>query len=176
MAKKGKYFPYKNYLYLLIGIVVLLLLGWYIASWLKVKNEEKLSTSYLVKTSTITYTIDDLKEVDSVLQESPSEYFVYISYTGNEDIYKLEKKLKKIIDDYHLEDEFYYLDITSAKDKKETLDKLNKMFNTDEITNYPCIIYFRDGNIEKVIVDKNDVFDYNKFINLLKDNAFEKAS
>ena len=69
MAKQdNKYFPYKNHLYMIIGIVVILLIGWYIASWLNIKNEEKLSASYLVKTNTITYSIDDLKEISSIFQ------------------------------------------------------------------------------------------------------------
>ena len=176
MAKQdNKYFPYKNHLYLIIGIIVILLIGWYIASWLNIKNEEKLSASYLVKTNTITYSIDDLKEISSIFQESPSEYFVYISYTGEESVYKLEKRLKKVIDDYNLKDEFYYLDITSLKDDENTLNKLNKEFDTDKIINYPCILYFKDGQIKDIIVDKNNVFDYNKFVNLLKDNTYEKA-
>ncbi len=176
MAKQGnKYFPYKNHLYLIIGIVVVLLICWYAASWLKVRKEEKLASSYLIKTNTITYSIDDLKEISSIFQESPSEYFVYISYTGEDAIYKLEKRLKKVIDDYNLKDEFYYLDITSLKDDENILNNLNKEFNTDLIINYPCILYFKDGQIADIIVDKNKVFDYNKFINLLKDNTYEKA-
>ena len=177
MAKKTNiYFPYKSYLHIIIGIIFLLLLMWYVASWIKVKNEEKLLTSYLLKTSTITYHIDDLKEVSSVLQESPTDYFVYISYTSDDDVYKLEKRLKRIIDDYNLKDEFYYLDITSIKDKENILDNLNKTFNTSIITNVPCIIFFKNGNIEDIIVDKNDIFNYNDFVSLLKDNNYEKAS
>ena len=177
MAKKsGKYFPYKNHLYVILGIIFILLLCWYITSWVKIKKEERLSTSYLLKTNTISYHLDDLKEISSVLQESPNEYFIYISYTGNEDIYKLEKKLKHLIDDYNLKDEFYYLDITSFKNDEDLLNKLGKSFNTKLITNTPCILYFKDNNLEEVIVDKNKVFNYNKFINLLKDNAYEKAN
>ncbi len=176
MAKKTSiYFPYKSYLHLILGAILVLLLMWYVASWIKIKNEEKLLTSYLLKTSTITYHMDDLKDVSSGLQESPTDYFVYISYTGDENIYKLEKRLKRIIDDYSLKDEFYYLDVTSIKDKDNYLDDLNKTFNTNIISNVPCIIYFKSGNIEDIIVDKKGVFEYNIFVNLLKDNTYEKA-
>ena len=178
MVKKTKsstYFPYKNYLYLIMGIVIFLLLLWYAVSWIKVRNEEKLATSYLIKTNTVSYTIDDLNEINSVLSESPSEYFIYISYTGNEDIYKLEKKLKKVIDNYNLKDEFYYIDVTKIKDNDSLLNNLNKIFNTDKIVNIPCIIYYQNNEIKDIILDNKNIFDYNKFINLLKDNAYERA-
>ena len=68
------------------------------------------------------------------------------------------------------------MDITSIKDKENILDTLNKTFNTSVITNVPCIIYYKSGNIENVIVDKKGIFNYNEFVNLLKDNSYEKAS
>ena len=176
LKQNNKFFPYKHYLYFIIGIVVALLIGWYIYSWITIKKEEKLSSSYLLKTNTITYSIDTLKEISSISQEAPTEYFIYISYTGSDAVYKLEKKLKKIIDDYNLKDEFYLLDITSIKNNEDTLDKLNDKFNTTKIINTPCILYYKDSALKEILIDKNGIFDYNNFINLLKDNAYEKAS
>lgn len=175
-TKNSKYFPMKNYIYGILFIIILVLFIWYIASWKNVKNEEKLMNSYLMTTDTLTYEINDFDEIIQMQSEAPNNYFILISYTNDEGTYKLEKKLKKVIEDYDLKDLMYYLDVTDEKKDNNFLNNLNTTFKTDLIKNVPCILYFANNKLEKVIVDENKVFDYNSFINLLKDYEFEKAS
>lgn len=172
--KSNKYFPVKNYIYGLLIFLAIILLAWYAISWYKVKQTEKLMTSYLVASNTITYEIKDLNEIVQVLKESPSEYFVYISYTNDEEVYKLEKKLKKEIDNYGLKDEFYYINITEYLDDEEIYTKLNNAFNTTQIKNVPCLLYFKNNQLEKVIINKSKVFEASDFSKLLQEYEYEK--
>lgn len=170
--KHNNFFSVKHYLFVFLGIALLILLAWYIASWYKVKKEERLMTSYLVTTNTISLETDEISEIAQMLKELPSEYFIYISRTNDEEIYKLEKKLKKIITEYEIQDTFYYINVTG---ENNAISKLNDVFNTTEITNIPCILYFKDNVLEKVIVDKKDIFNPMHFSELLERNEFEKA-
>ena len=174
--KSNKYFPLKNYIYGALIFITIILLAWYIISWYNVKQTEKLMTSYLVTSNTVTSEIKDLNEIVQVLKESPSEYFVYISYNNNEDVYKLEKKLKKIIDNYNLKDEFYYINITDYLEDDDVYTKLNNAFNTTQIKNAPCILYFKNNQLEEVIINKVDVFDVSDFTTLLEEYEYEKIS
>ncbi|MBE6148852.1 MAG: hypothetical protein E7167_05150 [Firmicutes bacterium] len=175
-TKNSKYTPAKNYIYGLIIFLAVILLAWYFISWYKVKQTEKLMTSYLVTSNTVNYEIKDITEIVQVLKESPSEYFVYISYNNDEDVYKLEKKLKKAIDNYGLKDEFYYINITDYQDDENIYTKLNDTFNTTRIKNSPCILYFKNNELESVILNNNQVFDINEFTELLEEYEYEKLS
>ncbi|MBE6155194.1 MAG: hypothetical protein E7164_00350 [Firmicutes bacterium] len=177
MQKKinnNKYIPSRNYIYGAFLIIAIILLIWYVLSWYNVKQTEKFMTSYLISTNTIANEISDINEIVQVLKESPSEYFVYISYNNNEDIYKLEKKLKKTIDSYALKDEFYYINITDYQNDKDITTKLNDAFNTTKIKNTPCILYFKNNQIEKVIINSKGIFDSSEFEELLKEYDYEK--
>lgn len=180
MTKKKKntnnYFPIKNYIYGALIIVAIIGLVWYALSWYNVKQQEKLMTSYLISSNTLTSEIQDLNEIVQVLKESPSEYFVYISYNNDENIYRLEKKLKKIIDNYGLKDSFYYINITQEKNDKDIYTRLNDAFNTNTITNVPCILYFKNNILEQTIIDDKKVFNVNDFTEVLKDYEYEKIS
>ena len=177
MQKKNnstKYFPLKNYIYGLLIILAIAFLIWYIISWYNIKKTEKLMTSYLVSSSTVTYEIKDLNEIVQVLKESPSEYFVYISHTNDEEVYKLEKKLKKIIDNYSLKDEFYYINTSDYQTDENLYTKLNDTFNTTQIKNTPCILYFKNNQLEEIIYNQNTIFDAEKFTKLLEKYEYEK--
>ena len=177
MAKKNKnskYFSLKHYVYLGIAFLAIIFIIWYIISWHNVKQTEKYLNSYLITTNTIQYEIKDITEIIQVLKESPSEYFVYISHTEDENIYKLEKKLKKIIDDYNISEAFYYVNINNYLDNDNIYNELNEIFNTTKINNEPCILYYKNNELNSIIIKDEGIFDYNDFIKLLTNNDYEK--
>ena len=128
-------------------ILVVVLGGFYIYKWHQVKEEEKLMKSYLISSGTINLEIKNLDEVSILDNETPTSYFVLISYTGSEDTYNLEKGLKPIIDSYKLGDEFYYLNVESLMKEDNYLTRLNTAFNTELIKTVPVILYYKDGQI-----------------------------
>lgn len=179
MVKKGKserYIPIKNYIYAGLIIIAIGLLCWYLLSWHKVKTTEKYLNSYLLSTNTLTLEIKNINETATILQDAPSSYFVYIGYTNDKDEYELETKLKKVIDEYRINYEMYYIDITSIKDDKDLNTRLNKAFNTDQIKNTPCILYFKDTVLTDIIDDKSGIFEVEEFENLLKRNDYMKEA
>lgn len=165
---------FKKIFYFILGFLLIIFLIWYIISWKNVKQEEKLMNSYLITSNTLSVEIKDLSETVQVLKESPSEYFVYISYTNDEKIFNFEKKLKKLIDNYNLKDEFYFVNVTNIKDDENFYSEINDTFNTKLINNIPCILHFKNNELKKVIYNKDLNKTYTNFENLLKENEFDK--
>ena len=165
---------FKKIFYFILGFLLIIFLIWYIISWKNVKQEEKLMNSYLITSNTLSVEIKDLSETVQVLKESPSEYFVYISYTNDEKIFNFEKKLKKLIDNYNLKDEFYFVNVTNIKDDENFYSEINNTFNTKLINNIPCILHFKNNELKKVIYNKDLNKTYTDFENLLKENEFDK--
>ncbi len=150
-AEKKKINP-KNYLYSLLILVVGILLTLLFFKWYNVKKEEKLMISYLLATNTIESSINDLSSLEIIRQEAPSSYFIYIGYTKDEDIYNFEIELKKLIDEYKLNDIFYYVDMTEYKENnKEYLKLVKNSLDIDDLNNIPAIIYVENGKIENIL-------------------------
>lgn len=142
---------------LIIGLILLalILLGFYVYRWNQVKNEEKYMKSYLLDSGTVSLEIKNLEEVNQILTESPNEYFVLITYTGDKNTYDLEQDIKAIIDKYKLSDSFYYLNVENIKNEDNYLNRINNAFNTTTIKNVPIILYYKDGKIVDT-VSRND--------------------
>ena len=140
----------KKYFVGLCIILAIIFLALYFYKWHTVKEQEKYLNSYLIETNTISLEMNDINEISSVLSETPSYYFLYISYTSDEDIYNLEKKLKPLIDEYQLQNNFYFLNITDFKDtNKSYKEDIAKALNINKniISDVPIILYFKDGEL-----------------------------
>jgi len=152
MVQKKKSFkkiPSKNYLYAILILLGGIILSLYIFEWISVKKEERLMTSYLIRSNTINSSIEDLNSLPQILTETSSSYFIYLSYTGSEDIYDFEKELKRVIDNYNLSDSFYYVNLTKIKEEnKNYISDINKKLKINSLDNVPAIIYVRNGKIE----------------------------
>ena len=160
VKKKKNSISSKNYIIVILISVVAILLTIYAFSWYNIFKEKKYSESYLIKTNTISLEVNDLTEIENTFTEAPTEYFVYIGYKNDENVYKLEKDLKKIIDKNNLNDNFYYIDITDLKNEDNYLEKLNNALGLSEnkITRVPTIIYFKDGKVAKdAIITREDL-------------------
>lgn len=155
VKKESKKIPTKNYVIALILILGAVLITFYAFELYKIAEEKKIAESYLMKSNTILHEIKNLKELNSVLLEAPEDYYIYISYTNSKDVYDLEKSLKPIIKDYHLKEEFYFLNITDMvendncnKNNCSYLDEINSVLDLPiKIEKVPVILYFRDGEL-----------------------------
>lgn len=179
--KKTNTIPTKNYILVLFICVFAIFLTYYIFSWIDIFNEKKYEESYLISSKTIGLEVNDISEIENTFTEAPSEYFIYISYRNDENVYKLEKKLKKVIDDYAINDNFYYIDITDLKENANYLDKLNQALGLDDakITKVPTIIYIKDGEVKKdAIITREDdkMMEAGDFSHLLDMYGFKKVS
>lgn len=157
--KKNNYISPKNYVIAISISLLAIFFTYYIFSWYNVYQEKKYNESYLINTKTISLEVNDIKEIESVFTEAPNEYFVYIGYRNDEDVYKLEKNLKKVIDKYKLNDIFYYIDATKLKEEDDYLEKINSALGllNNKIEKIPTIIYFKNGKVkEDAIVKRED--------------------
>ena len=151
IKKNERYIPTKNYI-IAFGVVIgILLLVCYCFAWYKVYKEDKVSTSYLIKNNIISNEIKDLNEIVDVFSEAPDEYYVYVSYTGDEEIFAMEKELAKIIKKYNIADQFYYLNVTGIKDNSDYVNDINRALSlrNEKIIRIPTIIYYKDGEVVK---------------------------
>lgn len=168
MAKNNvKSLPLKKIFITLLIVLGIILLTLYFYKWHQVKQDEKYLKSYLISTSTINLEMNDISEINTVLSESPSYYFIYISYTKDEDTYNLEKELKPIITEYDLRNNFYFINVTDIKDKNSNYkEDIAKELGIDKnkINNVPVILYFKDGKLAR-----DGVTNANDFEKILKE-------
>jgi len=176
---KNKNIPSKNYLYALLVLVGGILIVLYIFEWINVRNEEKLMTSYLISSNTINSSIEDFDSLTQVLTETSSSYFIYLGYTGDEDVYQFEKKLKRVIDNYSLSDSFYYFDLTKLKEDNDNyLDEVKNKLKVKTLEKVPAIIYVHNGKIEDSnVLDgiNNTMLKISDLENLLDIYEFEQV-
>ena len=167
-------FSQKNILIIVCIVLALILVIFYGYRVNKLKETDTLSKSYLLDSGTVSLEIKNLDEVNQILAESPTEYFVLISYTGNKDTYKLENGLKIILDKYKLNDSFYYLNVKNIMDEDNYLNRLNNAFNTDKIKKVPTILYYRNGKIVDVVTrNDNNIINAGDFQKLLDIYGYE---
>ena len=176
IKKNESYISVKNYVIAAVILIAAILITLYGFSWYKVIREDRVSTSYLLKNKVITKEIHGIKDLDDVFSEVPADYFVYISYTGNVEIYDMEKDLKDVINEYSLNDVFYYLNVTDIKDDGDYLNDINKAFHfkEDVVANVPTILYFKDGKIKDAIKKKDGIINSGDFEKLLEVNKIVK--
>ena len=142
---------HKNYIYAVLVLLGGILIALYIFEWVNVKKEEKLMNSYLLKSNTINSTIE-LDSINQTLSETPSSYFIFLSVTGDETAYEFEKNLKRIIDNYDLNDLFYYVDVTDLKNNNPNyLKEIKKKLNV-VVENVPALIYVHEGKLSQDLV------------------------
>ena len=174
-AKTKKNIPRKNYLIALLCVLAALLLTLYGFEWYKLYQSERMAESYLISSNTILKEIKNLEDLNIVLSEPPNEYFLYISYTNSRDIYRLERDLAKIIREYQLKEEFYFLNVTNIKDNQDFFIRLNNALDLPfEIKSIPIILYFRDREFVQdgiLYSDSNRIIRATDFRTLI--NKFE---
>jgi len=135
-------------------------------------GEKWSNKSYLVEKGVASsVTCDELPEVIK-----GDNRFIFVTTTG-EDEFKLEKNLKKIIEDYHLKDSFYVYTLNDNCGPISSLDsivarnlKLPYVLNT-----LPTVIYYRDGDyIDEVKRLDKQMMDSSDFVQLLDMYEFKK--
>ena len=157
----------KKYFVGLCIILAIIFLALYFNKWHTVKEQEKYLNSYLIETNTISLEMNDISEISNVLSETPSYYFLYISYTSDKDVYNFEKELKPLIDEYQLQNNFYFLNVTDFKDtNKNYKEDIAEALDIDQsiISDVPIILYFKDGEL----ATSKGIFTAKEFEDLLE--------
>ena len=155
-----------NYLKLLFIIIVTIFLTFLISNIYKNYSTNKINNGYIFKhVSSVKY-----NELQDALIEMNEDTYLYISYTGNKDVYDFEVKFKKLLRDKELLNNVIYLNMDEKINSKENyLELLNEKLNLTDIkvTSLPSIIYYKDGEVIEIINSDNLVIDTGKFMQLL---------
>lgn len=167
-----RYIPFKNYVLTILMLIAVILITIYFFKWYKIKNEEKISQSYLVKNNLVTNQISNVEEVRNILTENSTRLLLYISYRNSSKIYNIENDYKKIFDKYHLNDIFYLFDITDIKDNNKNYKNLINNLLDINVNGFPVIVYYEDGQINsyKKIDSSKDLDNFLKKINTEKNS------
>ena len=145
--KKERVVPKKNYLYLLLMIVGVVVLTLFIFNLNNKYQNRKLEKSYL---DGYINSIN-INEIDNILTEPNSETFIFLTSTNNIDVYKLEVEMKNFIRKHNLRDNFIMIDYTN-----NDVDFINKKFKTN-IKSVPAIIYLKNGEFVKSIDSSDNI-------------------
>ena len=170
MKKKEK----NNYIKLSILLIGTILLTIIICNIYRNYDGNKSNKSYIAKhVSTISY-----NELPNAITELSSNSFIYLSYTGNKDIYNTEKKIRKILKQYNLEDSFIYVDCSYNIDGKMQIKSLTEIFNVGKNNNItlPAIIYFKDNEAIDYIDSSESLIKSGDFSQLLDKYEIEKEN
>lgn len=153
--------PTKNYYIVLIVSVLVIVISLYARSlYLSYKESMKNSSPFFDKNINQINT-DDL---DFALSET-NEVLLYVSYTGNENIYNNEKKLFNTIRRKDLLDKVIYWNITDIYRDGKYLEILRTKYpdNSDYINFAPLLMYIKDGEVKEVINSGFDIINYEDF-------------
>ena len=162
MARRNSQNNYLNLALILIGTIFITLAG----SNLYKNHLKQANNSYIAK---FVANIQPNEIQNASLEFSP-DTFLYISYTGDQDIYNFEVKLKKILKDNELIDNFIYLNVTELMEQDNYLTNLNKTLGLEKNTlkKLPGIIYYKDNKAIDLIDSNVGLINTGNFIQLLK--------
>ena len=177
---KKKEIPSKNYIIVIIVTILVVLLMIFIRSFYLNYKSSKLSESIFSSQTVNQIHMDDF---DFAIREV-SNSILYVSYTGSNEIYSMEKKLYKEgkvhsnnpkllykeLENNNLLDKIIYLDITKYTKGNKYINILkNKFPNIDnEINSAPMFIYIKDGAAVEAMSSEIKMIDYktvNKLVN-----------
>lgn len=163
---KKKEIPSKNYIIVIIVTILVVLLMIFIRLFYLNYKSSKLSESIFSSQTVNQIHMDDF---DFAIREV-SNSILYVSYTGSNEIYSMEKKLYKELENNNLLDKIIYLDITKYTKGNKYINILkNKFPNIDnEINSAPMFIYIKDGAAVEAMSSEIKMIDYktvNKLVN-----------
>jgi len=155
---------YINYALLMIAIVLVAFIA---CKLYNTYQDNKLSSSVFSRmVGNIQYA-----DIENTISELSSDGFIFISYTKNKDVKKLETSLKKSIVSHELQNDFLYMDATELMLEDGYIDTLNKKFHlegSNAIKELPAILYYKDGELKKVLTSTKDRMlttdDFNKML------------
>ncbi len=154
--KNVKDIPIRNYILLGIVIIISMAIVIYFYMWYRMYEVKKMNSPIMDEYLQVLH----YNELDNYLLEN-KEAVVYVSILGDTEIRDFEKKFKRLISKYSLNNDILYLDITDELKNSKLYDEIKNNYGIV----VPYIIVFKNGNV----VSKFNIRDNNYNTNLLKD-------
>ena len=103
-------------------------------------------------------------ELDAYLVEN-KDAVLYVSALNNPDIRNFENRFKQIISKYSLNNKIIYLNLTNEYKDNELYNDIKNKYS---ILDMPCIIIFKDNQVDDVYSIKNRNYDIDLLVSYLK--------
>lgn len=140
--------------------LVLLLRNWYLTG----VNYE---LSIPIIKETLTQEIHS-EEIYNYIRENENSV-IYVGVVTDSECREFEKLFNEVITEKHLENTITYLNLTEEDNIKGFLKDFNKFYDTD-LTGYPSIIVFSDGEVKDLLVAGKDKLTKEDAIDFLDNN------
>jgi len=156
LLKKSKEIPIKNYIYLIIIILISIIFVYYLYLWFIEYQKEQNKISHLEQVMQII----NYNELDTYLIENKNAV-IYVSDTSDVNNKKLEKKLKKMIEENYIVDKILFLDVSEIKSNNENYKILNQ-----EIKVPSFLVFTNNSLLKKYEIDMDDyqIKEINNFL------------
>lgn len=168
--KKEREVPVKNYIVLGVIILVTILLLFYFYLWYLTYEESKLNNQIMDRyLQVINY-----NELEDYIQENKNA-IVYVSILEDQKIRDFEIKFKETIIENSLKKEILYLDLTETYNNNTEIKKANKKYQiqSKNISNIPCILIFKEGTLTEIYDIKENNYNTENIIKLLKKEGID---
>ena len=168
MNEEKKEVPFKNYLILFIVLIATFLLLFYLYSWFDKYEETLLSKRILDKYMLVI----NNNELDDYLVENPNT-IIYVSKLNDDKIREFEKSLKNKYKNNEIDKNILYLDVTDINEKDKMYLSNKYYLNGLNILSVPCIVVFKDGNIDSIYSISSSDYDIDNFIMYVNQIEFD---
>lgn len=156
MLKNNKKIPIKNYVYLVLILIISIFLVYYMYLWfIEYKKDQNGGSTINEIMQIINY-----NELDSYLVEN-KDAIIYATVPNTKNIKKVEKKLEKIIEQNNIINQILYLDVTNNKKKNNTYQILNTY---EQI---PILLVYKNNNLidkYQINIDNYDTKEIKEFL------------
>ena len=153
--------PLKNYIILLAISLGVIFIVFYLRSWYNTSKE------YYQNNSIMSEYLSELKseEIHSYIVDNP-DVVIYYASAKDATIKSFEKKFKKLMEEYEINNEIIYID-ASKEENNNIISKLNNIADKkmDEL-NIPNLICIKEGRVNKILysaetqINKRDVKNF----------------
>lgn len=168
MKRERREVPVKNYIILGIIILVTILLLFYFYLWYLTYEESKLNNQIMDRyLQVINY-----NELEDYILENKNA-FVYVSVLEDKNIRNFEIDFKETIINNSLKKEILYLDLTEIYNSKNKISKAITEYNINNknISNVPCILVFKEGNLKNIYDIKENYYNVDEVEDFLEEEG-----
>lgn len=157
----------KSYFVLGLIIVATIIVSFYLFSWYKHYNDNKLSNS-VISDTLMEVKYDDL---DSVLRERDF-LIVYMCTTSEKMCRSFEAKFKDYVANNNLNDDIVYLSLGFKNDENDYSVKIYDRYKginlVKKINKYPTLLVFKSGEIIDILSSSDKVLSLSQIDDFLK--------
>lgn len=162
--KEERKIPTKNYIILLIIVLVTFLLAYYLYRWYDVystyQNDIPVIREYLPEVTE--------EEMEHYIRENPTAV-IYVCTAVDTNCRSFEKNFKKLVEQESLQEYITYVNLTDEnKESFITRFNQNHPYKKIGLTKYPALIFFEDGEVSDILQASKDnnltISEVNKFL------------